>query len=479
MPDMWQRFSNPATRVIHFAQEEAKQMGLNVVGTEHILVGLIREEEGVAARVLERLGVDLRRVRTELDSQVGATDHLETGSHRLTLSQKAKKALEYSLEEARELNPKLGLQNFVDTEHILLGLIREGVNSGSKAVRLLDGLGVDPERVRSEVLNYLGAPSGTALLDVEQLPLDQSNKRRLTQAAKQALQYARIEAAMQGVREAGPEYLLMGLARESLGVAGRALDRLGLKLLELRGFFGASLPTEEIAPENVKFGPTAAPALARAVDELEDFHVRYGTELFLDTEHLLLGVLGVKGSPIPEALKTLGIDPQRVRQEVLSMVGLVAPMAAEEIQVAPSRKGVDVWLSLSEPAFRILTLAGEEAHRHGTEVIDVPHLAAGLLRFNEAALARQGVMLDQVLAVLFGEPAAPGAAAPSLSPQCADLLGLAYQAALKGTPSGALVRITPVNLVQALLEGADAFGYDTVRKLTDLGIDLERYQSEL
>lgn len=154
--DMWQRFTNPATRVIHFAQEEAKRLGMNVVGTEHILLGLVREGEGVAARVLERLGVSLGRVRSELNRQVGASEGHAVGSTRLTLSPKAKKALEYALQEARELNPKLGLLDFVDTEHLLLGLIREGSSSGSKAVRLLEGLGVDLERVRKEVMNYLG-----------------------------------------------------------------------------------------------------------------------------------------------------------------------------------------------------------------------------------------------------------------------------------------------------------------------------------
>ena len=154
--DMWQRFTNPATRVIHFAQEEAKRLGMSVVGTEHLLLGLVREGEGVAARVLERLGVSLGRIRAELARQLGTSEGHTVGSSRLTLSPKAKKALEYALQEARELNPKLGLLDFVDTEHLLLGLIREGSSSGSKAVRLLEALGVDLERVRKEVLNYLG-----------------------------------------------------------------------------------------------------------------------------------------------------------------------------------------------------------------------------------------------------------------------------------------------------------------------------------
>ena len=155
--DMWQRFTNPATRVIHFAQEEAKRLGTNVVGTEHLLLGLVREGEGVGARVLERLGVSLGRVRSELTRQVGAPEvNNATTSSRLTLSPKAKKALEYALQEARDLNPKLGLLDFVDTEHLLLGLIHEGNTPGNKAVRLLEGLGVELERVRKEVMDYLG-----------------------------------------------------------------------------------------------------------------------------------------------------------------------------------------------------------------------------------------------------------------------------------------------------------------------------------
>lgn len=158
--DMWQRFTNPATRVIHFAQEEAKRLGMSVVGTEHLLLGLVREGEGVAARVLERLGVSLGRVRSELNRQLGALETPPTTQqNRLSLSPKARKSLEQAMDEARELNPKLGLLDFVDTEHILLGLIRDGSGSVNKAVRLLEGLGIDIERLRKEVLNYLGGSS--------------------------------------------------------------------------------------------------------------------------------------------------------------------------------------------------------------------------------------------------------------------------------------------------------------------------------
>jgi len=474
---MWQRFTNNATRVIHFAQEEAQRMGTDVVGTEHILLGLLREGEGIAARVLEHLGVSLVQVRTELNNQAESSGNPTARPTRLTLSPKAKKALEYALYEARELNPKLGLLDFVDTEHVLLGLIREGISSGSTAVRVLDGLGVNPERIRQEVLKAIGV-SGV-YFDVDQLPLDQSNKHRLTQRAKKALQYAMMEASRYGQQEMGPEHLLLGLAQEGDGVAGRTLVLLGVSLGRLRALLG-----EPTAPEAVArgTGPVVVQALAHAVEELEDFHVKYGALLFLDTEHLLLGLLSVpkeEGNTAIDLLADLGVDLRRVRQEVLAVMRLVAPVRAKEKPVAPERKGVDVWLSLSEPAFRVLTLAGEEAHRQGTEVIDVPHLAVGLLRFNEAALARQNVLMNKVRIALFGKTAARGAAALSLSPLCADVLGLAYQAALKDTPAGALVRITPAHLAQGLLDGADAFEYDTVRKLAELGVDLERFKTEL
>jgi ATP-dependent Clp protease ATP-binding subunit ClpA len=476
---MWQRFTNPATRVIHFAQEEAKIQGVGVVGTEHILLGLIREDEGVAARVLQRLGIALEKVREVVERQAPSAHEKQT--HRLTLSPRAKKSLEYSLQEARELNPKLGLLDFVDTEHVLLGLLHNTHNESNRAREILHELGFGAALIAQEVLNYMGAQPDAGHFDVERLPLDSSTKRRLTAAAKKALQYAQIEAARLGSNEVAGEHLLMGLVREGGSVAGRALDRLHISLRRLRAMFSEPVSPEAGAWESVEVGPVVEQALARAVEELEDFHVKYGTPLFLDTEHLLLGLLGVRreeGNVALDLLVALQVDPQCVRQEVLSVMGLIAPVSLEET-TGPERPNVDVWLSLSEPAFRVLTLAGEEANRQGTNVIDVPHLTLGLLRFNEAALAREGVRLDQAQTMLLDTPAAPGAAAPSLSPQCADVLGLAYQAALKEAPAGALVRITPAHLAQGLLDGAGVFGYDTVRKLTDLGVDLERFKAEL
>jgi len=151
--DMWKRFTSPATRVVHFAQEEARRLGQSVVGTEHLLLGLVREGEGVAARVLERLGVSLGRVRHEVARQAGTTEVRPVPHAPMSLSAKAKRVLEYALEEAKDLNPKLGLPHYVDTEHLLLGLVREGSGTAAKILR---NLGVDLDRVRREVHQQLG-----------------------------------------------------------------------------------------------------------------------------------------------------------------------------------------------------------------------------------------------------------------------------------------------------------------------------------
>lgn len=156
---------------------------MHVVGTEHILLGLVREGDGAAARVLERLGISLGRVRAELARQVSAPEGHVVGATRLTLSPKAKKALEYALQEARELNQKLGLQDYVDTEHLLLGLMRKGSGSDNTAIRLLEGLGLDIEQMHREVMIYLGIIAPTQAPAAEQGTPDAPPKQFSSEAA--------------------------------------------------------------------------------------------------------------------------------------------------------------------------------------------------------------------------------------------------------------------------------------------------------
>ena len=145
---MFNRFTERARKVIILAKEEARRFNHDYIGTEHILLGLIREGEGVAAAVLEKLGISLENIRLEIEKlvQPGPTTQI-IGD--IPFTPRAKKALELAAEEARSLG-----HNYIGTEHILLGLIREGEGMASQ---VLLNLGLDLNRVRNEVLELLGS----------------------------------------------------------------------------------------------------------------------------------------------------------------------------------------------------------------------------------------------------------------------------------------------------------------------------------
>src|SRR6266576_2185577 len=134
---MWQRFTERARKVVFYAQEEAGRLGENYVSTEHLLLGLVRENDSVAARILDRIGVSLGRIRSEIERQVTRGDG-RLGQD-MQLTPRAKRVIDLAYDEARQLN-----NNYIGTEHLLLGLIREGEGL---AGRVLAKLGVEIERV--------------------------------------------------------------------------------------------------------------------------------------------------------------------------------------------------------------------------------------------------------------------------------------------------------------------------------------------
>lgn len=142
---MFERFTEKARRVIVFAQEEARMLNQNYIGTEHLLLGLIREEEGVAAKALRSMSIKLEDVRAQVEEIIGKGS-APTAGH-IPFTPRAKKVLELSLREALQLG-----HNYIGTEHILLGLIREGEGV---AARVLTNLGADLGRVRNQVIQLL------------------------------------------------------------------------------------------------------------------------------------------------------------------------------------------------------------------------------------------------------------------------------------------------------------------------------------
>ncbi len=139
---MWQRFTERARKVVFYAQEEAQRFGEGYVSTEHLLLGLVRESDSVAARVLEKLGVSLNRIRSEVEKQLPRGD--ARPNQDMTLTPRAKRVIDLAYDEARNLN-----NNYIGTEHLLLGLIREG---DGLAGRVLAKLGVELEKARREVM---------------------------------------------------------------------------------------------------------------------------------------------------------------------------------------------------------------------------------------------------------------------------------------------------------------------------------------
>lgn len=150
MADKFEKFTERARKVLTLAQEEAQRFNHNYIGTEHLLLGLVREGDGVAARVLSNMGVQLTKVRSAVEFIIGRGDSGVTGE--IGLTPRAKKVIELAVDEARRLN-----HHYIGTEHLLLGLVREGEGI---AAGVLESLGVNLEKVRAQVMQVVSQNQG-------------------------------------------------------------------------------------------------------------------------------------------------------------------------------------------------------------------------------------------------------------------------------------------------------------------------------
>src|SRR5437867_1489484 len=145
MADKFDKFTERARKVLTLANEEAQRFNHNYIGTEHILLGLVREGDGVAARVLANLGIELPKVRSAVEFIIGRGDRMVMGE--IGLTPRAKKVIELAVDEAKRLN-----HHYIGTEHLLLGLVREGEGI---AAGVLESLGVSLDKVRAQVIHVL------------------------------------------------------------------------------------------------------------------------------------------------------------------------------------------------------------------------------------------------------------------------------------------------------------------------------------
>jgi ATP-dependent Clp protease ATP-binding subunit ClpA len=211
------RFNDRAKRVLALAQDEAIRFNHNYIGGEHLLLGLVREGEGVAARVLDSMGVELSKARTSVEFIIGRGDST-TAPTEITLSPRTKKIIELAIDEARKLG-----HSHVGTEHLLLGIVREGESIASG---VLQSLGVELEKVRHQVIATLGQQhpptAGMGVATGPPLSVDDPMRRVIALAQNEALGL--------GHTWVGTEHLVLGLISANGTPAQDALRSLGVTL---------------------------------------------------------------------------------------------------------------------------------------------------------------------------------------------------------------------------------------------------------
>ena len=304
------RFTEGAWRVVVLARDEARALEHDVVGSEHILLGLLREQDGIAARVLGLLHVTVAPVRAALVERAGRRDGVAAG--RLEFTAGAKAMLELALREAFALG-----DNYIGTEHILLALVRD---SDGVAVDVLLAFGAAAEKVRSEVIGVLSGvgyrPPGEAGPAAEFSGMFE----RFTVRARKVMELAELESIELGHDRVGGEHILLGLLREREGLAGRALEALGVTLERARAAVLEQVPAGKPATAG---GRLLTPRAKRVVERALREALALGHD-YIGAEHILLGLLREGESNAIDILVALDVEPGKVRAEVLSRLSAAA-----------------------------------------------------------------------------------------------------------------------------------------------------------
>jgi Clp amino terminal domain, pathogenicity island component len=317
---MYERFTARARKVMQLANQEAQRFNHEYIGTEHILLGLVKEGLGVAANVLKKLGIDLRTLRLEVGNLVRPGPAMITFG-KLPISPCSRNALEYSIEEARKLN-----HSYVGTEHLLLGLLRDQEGMAALVLRIF---GVTLQQVREVVLHAFANPDEFALVPPVEFweigkqpapaptPGDGEFDEPLTDSALRAMELAACEARTLGCELVGTEHVLLGIVSEGTGTAAEALKELGGDLDKLRAALQTLAPP---GPYMVPIGKAAYTSLARTALSFAAEEARSLCQVRVDTQHLLLGLLRESSGQAVKVLKQTGIDLDEFRKRILAYV---------------------------------------------------------------------------------------------------------------------------------------------------------------
>ena len=321
--DKFEKFTERARKVLSLAQEEAQRFNHQYIGTEHILLGLVREGDGVAAKVLSDLGVELLKVRAAVEFIIGRGDRVVLGE--IGLTPRAKKVVELAVDEARRLN-----HHYIGTEHLLLGLIREGEGIAAGA---LESLGVNLEKVRRTTIEVLsqGGP-GVASRRTDASSTDESRPRpdfgRFTERARLAIRTAIVEARERDQAEVNTGHMLLALLQEDESLAALALQQAGVNLDAAQRLVEQNIDARtpvggQSARDAVGLDAHTLRMIALAADES-----RQMGDLYVGTEHLLLGLIQEGNGLGAQVLLTLGANLSQLRS--ISMNLRTQPMSARD-----------------------------------------------------------------------------------------------------------------------------------------------------
>jgi ATP-dependent Clp protease ATP-binding subunit ClpA len=381
------KFTERARKVLSLAQEESQRFRHNYIGTEHLLLGLIREDEGIAARVLHTLGVELKSVRKDMEVALKQGDHIVLGE--IGLTAEAKKTIELAVDEARRLN-----HHYIGTEHLLLGLIREGTGVGNT---ILKKKGVTLEKVRPLTIQFLSQPatpsekpepapearpssdtSGEAKKSWEETHLDKLNEQ-----VHKVLTLADEEARRLQHNYIGTEHLLLGLTRDQGGIAAQVLARLGVELDQVRRSVEYIIGRgDRIVSEEIRMTPRSKKVIELAIDEAQRLN-----QPLASTEHLLLGLVREGKGIANGVLESMGINLARVRQQTLDLLPQEKGGSAIPTPTLPAIETFKKTYHLTDTAKKVLDLAQGEAHLLQQEHVSPEHLLAGLLHEEQNAAA--------------------------------------------------------------------------------------------
>jgi len=312
------RFNDRAKRVLALAQDEAIRFNHNYIGVEHLLLGLVREGEGVAARVLDSLGIDLSKARSSVEVMIGRGKETTSPSE-ITLSPRTKRVIELAVDEARKLG-----HSHVGTEHLLLGIVREGQSVGAG---VLESMGVNLEQICHQVIAVLGqhrpetgatasagiGPSaGAGIGSSHPVPFVD----RLETSGRRALARAYWEAGRANDKEVAPHHLLLGLVTSGDVWTHRLLAELGVDLADLVTRIDAAAPRNE-GPRPARLDEQAA--LTEVFARAASFASERNSAL-IRSGHLLLAI-AASDSVGGNVLKAVGATPGCIREILDRMNG--------------------------------------------------------------------------------------------------------------------------------------------------------------